>query len=53
MPIFRKNEEPHAGSGLDKPDPKTLKEKIADGVKAVLPSDKKDQNAADPTATPG
>jgi hypothetical protein len=27
----------HAGSGLDKPDPKTLLEKAKDGIKAVLP----------------
>lgn len=27
----------HAGSGLDKPDPKSLLEKVGDGLKAVLP----------------
>ena len=27
----------HAGSGIDKPDPKSLMEKLGDGVKAVLP----------------
>ncbi len=32
-----KHDEHHAGSGLDKPDPKTLLEKLGDGVKAVLP----------------
>lgn len=31
------NHDDHAGSGIDKPDPKTLMEKLGDGVKAVLP----------------
>jgi hypothetical protein len=52
MAIFRKNEDQHAGSGLDKPDPKTLTEKIADTVKAALPAkDNKAKNEmADPAA---
>ena len=32
-----KQPDDHAGSGLDKPDPKTLLEKAKDGIKAVLP----------------
>ncbi len=28
----------HAGSGIDKPDPKTLLEKVGDGLKSILPS---------------
>lgn len=32
-----KTPDDHAGSGLDKPDPKTLLEKAKDGLKAVLP----------------
>lgn len=27
----------HAGSGIDKPDPKTLLERVGDGLKSVLP----------------
>lgn len=27
----------HAGSGVDKPDPKTLREKIGDGLKKIMP----------------
>jgi hypothetical protein len=27
----------HAGSGVDKPDPKTLLERLGDSVKSVLP----------------
>jgi hypothetical protein len=27
----------HAGSGIDKPDPKTLVEKLHDGLKTVMP----------------
>jgi len=32
-----KTPDEHAGSGLDKPDPKSLLEKARDGLKAVLP----------------
>ena len=45
--IFRKSEDQHAGSGVDKPDPKTLKERISDTVKAVLPADKRARNEMD------
>ena len=38
--IMAKTHEDHAGSGLDKPDPKTLLEKLGDGVKSVLPQGK-------------
>ena len=52
MSIFRKSEDHHAGSGLDKPDPKTLTEKITDTVKATLPSAQKtNRNAVGPNAT--
>ena len=30
------NPEEHAGSGIDKPDPKSLLEKVGDGLKSVL-----------------
>ena len=33
-----KQAEDHVGSGLDKPDPKTLMEKVTDGLKKVVPS---------------
>lgn len=42
-----KTPDEHAGSGLDKPDPKTILEKVGDGIKAVLP--KKEPEAPKPT----
>ena len=35
-----KTPDDRAGSGLDKPDPKTLQEKLGDAVKSVLPKSK-------------
>ena len=32
-----KQQDEHAGSGLDKPDPKSILEKLGDTVKSVLP----------------
>lgn len=37
MSLFTKKEE-HAGSGLDKPEPKSLLDRIADKLKANPPS---------------
>lgn len=34
MSLFRKKDD-HAGSGIDKPDPKGMVEKVVDKVKAV------------------
>jgi hypothetical protein len=38
----------HPGSGLDKPEPKTVLEKLSDGVRSVLPK-KPDQRPAGQT----
>ena len=38
-----KTPDDRAGSGLDKPDPKTLQEKLGDAVKSVLPKAKADE----------
>jgi hypothetical protein len=42
-------EKEHAGSGIDKPAPKTIREKIADGLRSRAdtgPADKKQTGAA-------
>lgn len=41
----------HAGSGLDKPDPKSLLEKVGDGLKAVLPKKAADKPAEEISLT--
>ncbi|HEU0162296.1 MAG TPA: hypothetical protein VFQ69_07825 [Rhizomicrobium sp.] len=35
MPLFSKKADDHVGSGLDKPDPKSLVEKVIETVKTV------------------
>jgi len=35
MPLFSKKPDDHVGSGLDKPDPKSLVEKVIETVKTV------------------
>ncbi len=37
MALFKKPDD-HAGSGIDKPDPKSIKEKVSDVVKAIVPA---------------
>lgn len=54
MSLFRKQDD-HAGSGIDKPDPKGLVEKVVDKVKAVTrPAvNPKPAPAATPSAADG
>jgi len=35
MSLFKKKEDDHAGSGIDKPAPKTIVEKVVETVKSV------------------
>jgi hypothetical protein len=35
MSLFKKKEDDHAGSGIDKPAPKTIVEKVVEAVKDV------------------
>ena len=49
--IMAKTSDEHAGSGLDKPDPKTLLEKAKDGLKAVLPKTEAPVGIAGPNGT--
>ena len=42
----------HAGSGIDKPDPKSLLEKLGDGVKAVMPRKPEPEQPNPKPATP-
>lgn len=35
MSLFKKKEDDHAGSGIDKPAPKTIVEKVMETVKSV------------------
>ena len=51
MSLFRKKDD-HAGSGIDKPDPKGIVEKVVDKVKAVTrpATNPKPAPAAAPTA---
>lgn len=45
-----KETEPHPGSGIDKPDPKTMLEKVGDSLKSVVPKKPAPENVA-PTDT--
>lgn len=42
----------HAGSGLDKPDPKTLVQKVKDGVRSILPDKASTPGKPSPTQPP-
>ncbi len=42
----------HAGSGIDKPDPKGILEKLGDGIKAVLPKKAEDDTPPAPAESP-
>lgn len=48
-----KTQDEHAGSGLDKPDPKGLLEKLGDTVKSVLPKSAPGSKAAPGVTEPG
>ena len=51
MSLFKKTDE-HAGSGIDKPEPKGIVEKVLDKVKAVTTPTPPNVLPADPAKTP-